>query len=196
MYIRYCQFLLDVFLIWYANMYLYCIYSAEKKHVLIFTQVPPAMKSSKCQKSSWSGPNDVRIYSRDCQIFPYYSRKNSHTSDGSGYGNVGPIVWEIRGISLVQCGDHVAISKIPYLNHKFIHSTKTVGFPNRKVGGLDFAEHSDVFRDVSTKTSPLDQQKNHQNRWTTRNFWQLWKSKTYASVRNLDHEYWNGAVTC
>lgn len=75
------------------------------------------------------------------------------------YGNVGPIVWEIPGISLGRCGDHVAIFKIPYLNHRFIHSTKTVGFPNKKVEGLDFAEHSDVFRDVSTKTSPLDQQK-------------------------------------
>ena len=78
---------------------LYISAGNKNNQVSIFTQVPPAMKSSKCQKSSWSGPNDVGIYSRDCQIFAYYSPKIPILLMRGGMGMWVPIVWEIRGIS-------------------------------------------------------------------------------------------------
>lgn len=160
-YIEYCQFLLDVFLIWYANMHLYCIYSAKKNKSSFFTQVPPAMKSSKCQKSSWSGPNDVEIYSRDCQMmgypshttplpFPYFWWEWVWECGSHCLGNPWNFpwwCWPRMAMWWWIWGDDPASfsSKFPSQPNLCVDSTKDLWFPNNKVGGLEFAERGRCF---------------------------------------------------
>ena len=138
-------------------LYIFC--RRKKKQVLIFTQVPPAMKSSKCQKSSWSGPNDVGIYSRDCQIFPYYSPTIPILSDGSGMGMWVPLSGkslEFPLMMLIKDGDvvvtHVVMTPRLFLQNSYLSHTFMRRFYKRcriskqkQVGGLEFAEHRRYF---------------------------------------------------